>query len=234
MSDDRGRLDALLAELRRNADRDRPSPWLRDAVMRRWVHDFEDRPPTGALDRDLVEWSRRLAAARVFGRLAAGFALTASLAALVMLMVTLENTSSSTRAPLANRMPASQASPARTASAVTPDTIVMPDQPAVHPSVPRSRDVEAVRTAKPPGAVLLAPVDEPPAASSASDRFLPLSPFAGEELGSARVMRVRLSGEAVRTLGVRVPALVVQQDGFVQADVILGEDGVARAIRLLQ
>jgi hypothetical protein len=52
-----------------------------------------------------------------------------------------------------------------------------------------------------------------------------------EEIGALRIARVRLRGPAAAVLGLdgRLPPM--GPDEFVEADVLLGEDGLARAIR---
>jgi hypothetical protein len=46
------------------------------------------------------------------------------------------------------------------------------------------------------------------------------------------MMRVRLTPRAASSLGLMAQASV-SSDGYVQADVLVGEDGMARAIRLV-
>ena len=55
-----------------------------------------------------------------------------------------------------------------------------------------------------------------------------------EELGTIRLARVRLRGQAARTLGLEARMPLPGADGFVEADVLLGEDGLARAIRFVR
>jgi hypothetical protein len=55
-----------------------------------------------------------------------------------------------------------------------------------------------------------------------------------QELGTIRLARVRLPDQAVRTLGLDARAPLPGVDGFVEADVLLGEDGLARAIRFVR
>ena len=62
--------------------------------------------------------------------------------------------------------------------------------------------------------------------------FVALSPIAGD-VGVVRLMRVQLPETAIRALGFDLQAPTMPPDGFVEADVLLGEDGVARAIRLI-
>ena len=64
--------------------------------------------------------------------------------------------------------------------------------------------------------------------------FVRLLPMMAQELGTIRLARVRLPDQAVRTLGLDVRAPLPGVDGFVEADVLLGEDGLARAIRFVR
>jgi hypothetical protein len=61
--------------------------------------------------------------------------------------------------------------------------------------------------------------------------FVPLVPFAEQEpIGSFQLVRIRLSRTALRDFGVAWD--LNQEADSVQADVLLGEDGLARAIRV--
>jgi hypothetical protein len=62
--------------------------------------------------------------------------------------------------------------------------------------------------------------------------FEELTPFDVEGMGGVRMMRVRLTPRAASSLGLMAQASV-SSDGYVQADVLVGEDGMARAIRLV-
>jgi hypothetical protein len=77
-------------------------------------------------------------------------------------------------------------------------------------------------------------VSAPPAADPVAElaEFLPL-PFADDDspLGTAEVVRIRLSESALGELGLPVSDEAVGQP--VTADVVIGEDGVARAIRFI-
>jgi hypothetical protein len=64
--------------------------------------------------------------------------------------------------------------------------------------------------------------------------FVRLLPMMEQELGTIRLARVRLPDQAVRTLGLGARTPLSGIDGFVEADVLLGEDGVARAIRFVR
>jgi hypothetical protein len=76
-----------------------------------------------------------------------------------------------------------------------------------------------------------APLPEPEAVTELAE-FLPL-PFANDDspLGAAAVVRIRLSESALGVLGLPVSEEASLQP--VTADVVIGEDGVARAIRFI-
>lgn len=64
--------------------------------------------------------------------------------------------------------------------------------------------------------------------------FVRLLPMTEQELGTIRLARVRLRGQAAQTLGLEARMPLPGADGFVEADVLLGEDGLARAIRFVR
>jgi hypothetical protein len=64
--------------------------------------------------------------------------------------------------------------------------------------------------------------------------FVRLLPITEHDLGSIRVARVRLPGQAVRALGLEAQPTSFGTAEFVEADVLLGEDGMARAIRVVE
>lgn len=71
-------------------------------------------------------------------------------------------------------------------------------------------------------------------AATESEAFVRLLPMMEQELGTMRLARVRLRGQAARTLGLEARMPLPGADGFVEADVLLGEDGLARAIRFVR
>ena len=71
-------------------------------------------------------------------------------------------------------------------------------------------------------------------ATAEVEPFVRLLPMTQEELGTIRLARVRLRGQAARTLGLEARMPLPGADGFVEADVLLGEDGLARAIRFVR
>jgi hypothetical protein len=86
-----------------------------------------------------------------------------------------------------------------------------------------------------PGKSELAPARTAAApAATESEPFVRLLPMTEQELGTIRLARVRLRGQAARTLGLEARMPLPGADGFVEADVLLGEDGLARAIRFVR
>jgi hypothetical protein len=75
---------------------------------------------------------------------------------------------------------------------------------------------------------------QPPKAEPVAElaEFLPL-PFANDDspLGTAEVVRIRLSASALGELGLPVSDEAAGQP--VTADIVIGEDGIARAIRFI-
>jgi hypothetical protein len=64
--------------------------------------------------------------------------------------------------------------------------------------------------------------------------FVRLMPTTEQELEGIRLARVRMRGQAARTLGLELDMPSPGADGFVEAEVLLGEDGLARAIRFVR
>jgi len=62
--------------------------------------------------------------------------------------------------------------------------------------------------------------------------YIPLT-YITEATGadSGQVMRIRVPRAMLASMG--VPASIERTDGFVLADVVIGDDGLARAIRLV-
>ena len=71
-------------------------------------------------------------------------------------------------------------------------------------------------------------------AATETEPFVRLLPMTEQELGTIRLARVRLRGQAARSLGLEARMPLPGADGFVEADVLLGEDGLARAIRFVR
>jgi hypothetical protein len=106
---------------------------------------------------------------------------------------------------------------------------------SVAPGVPRATSVSAHRARhfrhSSRAAKITAPAREPESVSELAE-FLPL-PFADDDwpLGAAEVVRIRLSESALGVLGLPVSEDLSAQP--VTADVVIGDDGVARAIRFV-
>ena len=120
--------------------------------------------------------------------------------------------------------------PTREAITVVP---LEPIQPVAVDAAPRRTaparqpyDPERSDVAPAGAAVTLATADVEP--------FVRLLPMTEEEMGTIRLARVRLRGQAARTLGLDSRMPLPGADGFVEADVLLGEDGLARAIRFVR
>jgi hypothetical protein len=115
----------------------------------------------------------------------------------------------------------------------------------VSPSVeiePRSAPSEVPTRAEPVVVKEAPAVDRPsvrPRATAAhvvsadAEPFVRLLPLTNEELAGIRLARVRMRGQAAQTLGLDLRIPSPGADGFVEADVLLGEDGLARAIRFV-
>jgi hypothetical protein len=102
---------------------------------------------------------------------------------------------------------------------------------AVPPLDARSADPSSTRVVSRESAL------EPPAAPPVTrvvESFLPLLPMTDGEFGIVRLARVRLPGRAADALGFDLWTPAPGADGFVEADVLLGEDGMARAIRFVR
>jgi hypothetical protein len=114
-------------------------------------------------------------------------------------------------------------SPPRTADVIStaPEQVIAASTAPEVPSIaPQPVALSAKRSTRPPASPKSVTVD-----------FVPLVPMAAEELsGSFQIVRVQMSRAALRALASAVdPGRV---DDPVQADLLLGEDGMARAIRV--
>jgi hypothetical protein len=176
--------------------------------------------PRGMEGRVLRHWDRDARAAgvriqwksRARGWLVPG---AGALAAAMLLLVVVHRAS---RGPIAVRMPV-----APPEVRVLPGTVESPTAAAVSPAVV-SRPVDIARTGRERDPRRM---DTPGEVVS----FMPLSPDARQDLsGSFQVARVLLPREALADLGVVLDANRVGEP--IQADVVFGEDGLARAIRL--
>ena len=206
------RLTELLADLKTH-DRDaRPSNIVEQVVMRRWEALAATRPRgSGGVIRDKVVLTRRAQRAALSVTVAAAGVMAASAALLVL--------------------------GRPTAPAVEPPQIV---GSATQQVVTTTPGVEAVssQAGEPAGRRRLASSNRarthrivPSAVVEPSVTFEGLAPLDAEQFGAVRMMRVRLTSGAASSLGLAHASLA--GDGFVQADVLVGEDGLARAIRLV-
>jgi hypothetical protein len=207
------RLTELLADLKRQ-DRDaQPSNIVEQVVMRRWDALVATRPrPSRAVFRDKVVLTRRARRGASRVTVAAAGVMAASAALLVLFG-------------------------RPTAPPVEPSQTVGPVEQPVISTTPR---VEAVssQAGEPAGRRRLASSNQartrrivPSAVVEPSVTFEGLGPLDAEQFGAVRMMRVRLTSGAASSLGLADASW--SGDGYVQADVLVGEDGLARAIRLV-
>jgi len=209
-------LSQLLCELAAHDRETLPSAQLQMAVMHRW----NQRIATGGCvvavsPRQSVRPVRWTPARVSFG--------VAGIAAMALLAVWVEIRPAGRPAP-----PASPPGPAIAEVRPGPiqgvPTVVEPARGAtLVPQPPRSHrdDVAPSRAVAAPGAAEIEP-------------FVRLLPMTEEELGTIRLARVRLRGQLAQTLGLGARMPLPGADGFVEADVLLGEDGLARAIRFVR
>jgi len=181
--------------------------------------DLQIDPPGGMEDRVLSHWDRgataRAARIRRRPRARAWLVSCASALAAAMLLLVLVHRSS--QGPIG-------------AGAPVADTEVRTQPTAVEVAA------AAVPPAVGPRPIAIAPVEaekRPRRAETPSEivSFMPLSPEARRDLqGSFQVARVLLPRQVLADLGLVPDASRV--GGPIQADVVFGEDGLARAIRL--
>jgi len=182
--------------------------------------DLQIDPPGGMEDRVLKRWDRDATAraARIRRRRRTPGWLVSCAGALAAAMLLLALVHRSSRAPIAVGAPAAdpevraQPTAAEVPPAVAPLPMVGPRPSAIVPVEPEKR---------------------PRRAETASEivSFIPLSLEARQDLlGSFQVARVLLPRELLADLGVVPDASRV--GGPIEADVVFGEDGLARAIRL--
>jgi hypothetical protein len=90
--------------------------------------------------------------------------------------------------------------------------------------------------AVPLGLTLRQPLDtdrQPAGAARTEPPFL-ATPYAGSFTGEGQIVRVEVPAATLRAFGVTSPAVREQRENMrVLADVLIGEDGVARAIRFV-
>jgi hypothetical protein len=121
-------------------------------------------------------------------------------------------------------------------AAVLAVTLWIRTEPVVQkPTLARSPAPSAVKTSQPPAADL-APASEREAPDRGADvaiNFYPL-PDADElpPLDSATIVRVQLPMASLRLMG--LPVSEDRAAEFIQADMLLGQDGLARGVRFVQ
>jgi hypothetical protein len=123
--------------------------------------------------------------------------------------------------------PARPSSPSARATAVVPtSTAAVPDDPAASPPLSSFDQAVQLHPARPAEA----PVSVP-AAPDDADGFYPLLPDAPRAtLESGQIVRVQLRPDVLDAAG--LPRRAMPAQGPVEAEVLVGPDGVARGIRL--
>ena len=209
------RLSELLGDLSKRDAGLQPPARVQRAVMEQWV----ERQAGRSFPRDIVPSASGWHPAWTRGRI--GFAGVAAVVVLVAWVVgrPVENHTPRTAIQEVIENPSTQpvftVPPARTLASTEPGT--PPDE------APTVRYPTVQPTASPVRAVA---ADVQP--------FVRLLPTTEQELEGIRLARVRMRGQAARTLGLDLDMPSPGADGFVEADVLLGEDGLARAIRFVR
>lgn len=126
----------------------------------------------------------------------------------------------------------SRTEPRRESAHTTPtvtEAIVTSAEPAPAPKTAPVRTPRRVNPSPPQPAVVAAEAVEQPVVPDAPIEFVPLMPLTPQELtGSFQIVRVQMPRASLGPL--RSP--LEPPSEIVEADVLLGEDGTARAIRL--
>ncbi len=181
--------------------------------------DLQIDPPGGMEERVLKRWDRDVTAraARIRRRQRTPGWLVSCAGALAAAMLLLVLVHRSSRGPIAVGAPVA-------------DPEVRPQPTAVEPAAVATLPAVGPR----PSAIApVEPAKRPRRAETANEivSFIPLSPDARQDLvGSFQVARVLLPRELLADLGVVPDASRI--GGPIQADVVFGEDGLARAIRI--
>lgn len=210
------RLNDLLRELAAHDARAEPSARVERAVMNRRGERFATRRSAVAAQQPALPDHRP-------GWLPARVSLGVAGAAAALLLVAWAGTR-----PVE---PTGTVEPTRQGtSAVVQADSIPPVAPAEEP-LPANSEEQPSPTA--PSSVAPARAGIQPVAGEV-EPFVRLLPMMEQELGTIRLARVRLPDQAVRTLGLDARAPLPGVDGFVEADVLLGEDGLARAIRFVR
>jgi len=182
--------------------------------------DLQIDAPGALEERVLRRWDRDVAAkaARIRWRPRRPGLLSHGAGALAAAMLLLVLVHRSWRGPIAVGVPVARPEVRARAAAVNAPTV------AVSPPGVETRPIAVVRAQ---------PEMKPPRIETPSElvSYIPLSPEAHQDLsGSFQVARVLLPREVLADLGVVLDASRVGEP--IQADVVFGEDGLARAIRL--
>ena len=207
------RLSHLLRQLAAQDAETLPPAQVHVTVMNRWDERIATRGPAFTASPRLparpIRWTR--------ARVSFGFA---GIAAILLLVSWVGSRMTEQTAPTVppRRLAIAEAlvEPIPSINLVEPRGTTVPRQPDVD-----RNDVAPARAVTAP----VTPEVEP---------FVRLLPMTQEELGTIRLARVRLRGQAARTLGLEARMPLPGADGFVEADVLLGEDGLARAIRFVR
>ena len=105
---------------------------------------------------------------------------------------------------------------------------------AIHAALTSATDISAEQ---PTGWQAARPVSQESSSEEAASDFVPL-PYDGDPMlaGSGPIVRVEITGAALRSLGLSLgfPIATESSGRLVQADLVLGQDGLARAIRFVQ
>jgi hypothetical protein len=212
---DQERLSHLLRELAAHDADTLPPPQVQVTVMNRWNERMATRESAITTSPRLSARPLRWTPARVsFG--------VAGIAAMVLLVSWAGIRPTEHTAPT---VPPSTSAIAEVQPAPVQPIVEVVEPPwamiASQPSDLERNDIAPARTVAAPAAAEVEP-------------FVRLLPMTEQELGTIRLARVRLRGQAARTLGLETRMPLPGADGFVEADVLLGEDGLARAIRFVR
>jgi hypothetical protein len=210
------RLNDLLRELAAHDARAEPSSRVERAVMKRRMEGFATGRSAVAVPPALSDHRPRRLAARV----AMG---VVGVAAALLVVAWAGTGRMEPREPVVPTLEGT--------STVVPAESVPLVAPAEAQRVPLNSKEQPSATA--PSRVARAGAGVQPFAAEV-EPFVRLLPLMEEELGTIRLARVRLPDQAIRTLGLDIRTPLPGVDGFVEADVLLGEDGLARAIRFVR
>jgi hypothetical protein len=207
------RLSHLLRELAAQDAGTLPPAQVQVRVMNRWDGRIATRGPVFTASPRLPARPLRWTSARV----SLGFA---GIAATLLVVSWVGSRMTEQTAPIVPppRLALAEGlvEPIQSINVVEPRGTTIPRQPS-----DVDRDVAPARAVTAPATAEVEP-------------FVRLLPMTQEELGTIRLARVRLRGQAARTLGLEARMPLPGADGFVEADVLLGEDGLARAIRFVR